>query len=719
MTMQSNHDLNRPDIASPLTKWKKEPSVLDLKADLLVAQPWHDAQVAKVQEWLDLRDVKGSAKPKRVANRSAVQPKLVRKQAEWRYSALTEAFLSAEELFNVGPKTWEDLEGAKQNGQVINHQFMTELDRVAFIDEYVRTTVDEGTCYVKPGWIRETRIEKVEVPVWAYMQDDRPEVIEALNAAIQLSAENPQGWEDLPEDLRAAAEYAMEVGVPVVAVQQGVQEVEEEVILKNRPTLEIINFENVYIDPSCGGNLDKANFAIISFETSKAQLVADGRYKNLDKVNWSSHSPIHEPNHASYSGDTTQFRDDLRRPVVAYEYWGFYDVEGNDTLTPIVATWIGNTLIRMEENPHPDKKIPLVLIPYLPVKNSLTGEPDAELLGDNQAILGAVTRGMIDLMGRSANGQTAFAKGMLDVVNRRRYDRGEDYEFNPQMPPAQGIYTHQYPEIPASALNMLQLQNQEAESLTGVKAFSGGLSGSAYGDVAAGIRGMLDAAAKREMSILRRLASGMEKIGRKIVAMNQAFLSEEETVQITNGQFVKVNRKDIQGEYNLVVKLATAEIEEAQAQDLGFMLQTLGNTVPFEITQEILVEIATLKRMPRLAHKLQNFQPQPDPLAEKLKELEIAKLDAEIAELRAKAMLAEAKARSEASEADLKDLNFLEQETGTKHARDMQKQQAQAESNQMLQITKGVLSSPDKRPSNKSLVSALNLHQAAAASANL
>ncbi|MFP3693873.1 hypothetical protein, partial [Burkholderia sp. SIMBA_048] len=76
----------------------------------------------------------------------------------------------------------------------------------------------------------------------------------------------------------------------------------------------------------------------------------------------------------------------------------------------IVATWIGDTLIRMEKNPFPDQKLPFIIIPYLPVKREAFGEPDAELLEDNQKILGAVTRGMIDLLGRSANGQQGFAK---------------------------------------------------------------------------------------------------------------------------------------------------------------------------------------------------------------------------------------------------------------------------------------------------------------------
>lgn len=290
------------------------------------------------------------------------------------------------------------------------------------------------------------------------------------------------------------------------------------------------------IDPSCEGDIDKAMFVIVSFETSKAELQKNSAtYKNLEYVNWETAAPISQPNHSSNMDQTFQFKDELRKRVVAYEYWGYYDITGKgEELTPIVATWIGNVMIRMERNPFPDQKLPFVVIPYLPIKRELYGEPDAELLEDNQRILGAVSRGMIDLLGRSANGQQGFAKGMLDVVNRRRFEAGQDYEFNPNVSPAAGHIEHKYPEIPNSALTMVTLQNQEAESLTGVKSFGGGMSGEAYGDVAAGIRGVLDAASKREMAILRRIAKGVVDIGRKITSMNGEFLSEKEIVLITN-----------------------------------------------------------------------------------------------------------------------------------------------------------------------------------------
>lgn len=694
-----------------LSEWENEPAVKDLEDDLAIAKPGHDTHVTKIKKWINLRNVEGKSKPTEQKNRSSVQPKLVRRQNEWRYSALSEPFLSSDKMFELKPTTWEDKLAAEQNELILNWQFDTKLDRVGFFDEYCRTAVDEGSVIVQVGWERETKTTQVEAPIYEYVAAESDEDLMILEEALTLQRDNPNAFLDLDPAVQESAKYTAEMQMPALAQQVGVELVDEEKVVKNQPILTMHNYENFFLDPNAEGDIDKAGFAVISFETSQAKLKKDGRYKNLDKINWSSQSPLSQPDHVTQSDQTTQFKDEVRKSVVAYEYWGFYDVNGDGILVPIVATWIGKVMIRMEENPFPDQKLPFVAVSYMPVKKSITGEPDAELLEDNQAILGAVTRGAIDLLGRSANGQTGFAKGMLDVVNRKRMNAGSDYEFNPNMPPNVGIHQHSYPEIPQSALTLMQLQNQEAEAMTGVKAFSGGISGSAYGDVAAGIRGMLDAAAKREMGILRRLAGGIEKIGRKMAAMNAVFMSDEETVRVTNTQAVKVRRDELSGEFDLKVTISTAEIDEAQAQDLGFMMQTLGNTVDWSVTKLILIQIAKLKRLPDLAKAIESYEPQPDPMAEQAKQLELAKMQAEIDEIQSRAEWNRARARGEGSKADQGDLDFVEQETGTKHARDMDRLKAQGEANQDLEITKRILN-PEEKGSKMDEIAGAITHKA-------
>lgn len=677
-----------------LTDWKNEPTVRQLKQDLENAKPFRDAQVQRVNHWELLRE--GGKPPVKRRGRSAVRPKLVRRQAEWRYSALSEPFLSSQDIFQVNPRTYEDGPAAAQNALLINWQFRTKMDLVRLVNEAVRTFVDEGTLVLRTGWKREYGLVEVEVPVYDYRQvyEDSEEE-EALKQALQLRDTNPDEFRNLDPAIIASVEWSERNGVTAWATQNGTTKRQERRAVKNHPTVEVCDYRNVYIDPSCGNDPEKANFVIISFETSKAELMKDSRYKNLRSVNYANADILSDTEHGTETPQDYNFDDELRKRIVAYEYWGMSDIDGTGELKPIVATWINDQMIRMEANPFPDKKFPFVFQSYSPKKRSVYGEPDAELLEDNQKISGALTRGMIDLLGRSANAQQGIQKGMLDITNRRRFEAGEDYEFNPAANPNQALIEHKYPELPQSALVLLQSQNAEAEGLTGVKSFSGGLSGENYGEVAAGIKGVVDAAAKREMDILRRLAECFKRVAEKIIAMNADFLSEEETVRVTNQEFVQIRRDDLAGQFDLIVDISTPEIDERKAADLAFMLQTTAQSLPFEFTQMILSDIARLRKMPELQQKIDTYEPQPDPIQQAKDQLEVSKLQLENAEIQAEIAKINAQTEKLQAETDKIDVETELNAAGITHARDMEKQSEQARGNQDLAITKA-LTAPKK-----------------------
>lgn len=696
-----NENTDQLEAASvPLTKWKNAPELKDLKQDLMDAKPVHDAQVTKITTYLDNLNVTGKAKVTPPKGNSAIVPKLIRKQAEWRYAALSEPFLSTDDVFNVKPVTWEDRESAIQNQLVLNHQINTKIDKVRFIDEYVRAAVDEGTVIVRVGWEFKEEEYTGTFPIVEFQID--PATAPLHEQLAQLKAESPSQYAtDVPEELRQAHEMGVEQGVPIKPVIMGEQEETRIRTVSNQPTLEICDSRNVMIDPTCMGDIDKAGFVIHWFESSLSQLKKDGKYKNLDKINVETNSILGTPDYvASNETKTFNFSDEPRKKFVVYEYWGFWDIDETGVVKPFVAAWVGDTLIRMEESPFPDKKIPFVVEQYLPVRKNSYGEPDGALLEDNQKVIGAVTRGMIDIMGKSANGQTGIRKDMLDTTNRRKFDKGLDYEFNQNVDPRQGVFMHTYAEIPNSAQFMLQLQNMEAESLTGVKAYSQGVSGQSLGDVAAGVRGALDAASKRELGILRRLSNGMVKIGRKIISMNAEFLSDEEVIRVTNDEFVTIRRDDLPGHFDLKLSISTAEEDNNKAQELAFMLQTMGNNMDPSMSRMILSDIAKLRKMPDLAKKIESYEPQPDPIAQEKAQLELELLRAQIAKENAMAMSHQAGAQLDAAKAgtegvkqgnlqsdtDLKNLDFVEQESGVKQERDLQKAGEQARSNVQLKL---------------------------------
>ena len=661
-----------PDVAR-LVDWKNPPSLADLKNDYREARSSHSEMVERVNQWMSA--YRGELKFKPMEGRSTIQPKLIRKQAEWRYTALEEPFLSTDDMFKIYPATFDDVQSAKQNQIILNKQFRTDINRIALINKYVRNGVNHGTIVCKLGWETKTDIVTEEVPVYTQSPEETMMYIQQMLQQGQID--------------EATAQQMLQSGQPL---QIGVepQEVEKEVI--NRPVIEIKDCRNIIIDPSCEGDIDNAQFIIDRFLVDMSTLKKDGRYQNLDKLQIRSDYIHDDPYY--YDNDRVdpnfKFSDTPRKKMVAYEYWGFWDIDGDGVVKPIIATWINDTIIRLEENPFPDKQLPFVVVQYLPPdRETVYGDADSSLLIENQDIIGAVTRSMIDLIGRSANAQRGIRKDLLDPINRDRYNKGLDFEFNPVAANVNdAFYMTKLPEIPRSALEVIQFMNNEAEALTGVKAFSQGIAGQALGDNVGGIRSALDAVSKRELSILRRLADGLKKIGRKIIAMNSVWLADEEIVRITDEEFVAIKRSDLAGNFDLVVDVSTAESDNQKASELAFMLQTMGNSVPFDITKLILTKIADLRKLPDLAKAIEEYQPQPDPLAQENAQLQNEMLKAQIGNETAKGRENEvdvqlkaaktqtelAKAKATSANADKTNLDFLEQASGLQHERELEQE---------------------------------------------
>lgn len=671
--------------------WKKAPTLTQLKADLEQGQPHQIAIKEDLARWRKAFEAAPLSGDK--TNKSKIVPKLIRKQAEWRYASLSEPFLSAENLFNVSPTTWNDRRRAIQTGLLLNFQFTVQLDLVTLIDRSVRRLTNDGTLVLRTGWLSTKEKYKKKVTAYSYRPANQYEA-QALDQQFQQQLvpvlNNPDSYNELDETLRKSYEASMQYQQPTVAIPGEVTEVEAERYKVNRPTIDVIPAENLLVDPTCEGIFDKAQFVIYSYEASMADLKKDDRYKNVDKINPSTAIPEVD-RFNSQKTQTFKFADEARAKLIVYEYWGMWDINGTGITEPIVATWCGNTMIRLEKNPFPDGKPPFIIVPFMPRQDSVYGEPDAELLEDNQRIQGAALRGVLDVLGKTAVGQRGTAKGFLDTGNRRKFQNGEDYEFNPNQSPATGIFDHDFPPLPVSAMNLIDWSEGSAEALTGVKAFStgGGLTGDSLGKTATAVRSVTDATTKRDMGILRRLSNGLLDAARKIVAMNAEFLEEDQIIRITDEQFVKVRVDDLGAEYDLKLNISTPEADNAKAQEMAMMLQTLGNSVDFGVTQMLLTDIAMLRQMPALAHKIEAYQPQPDPnaaLQGELLKAQIALANAQAQEAQARAGLAGAKVEKVGADTDKvhadvnnKALDFHERATGADHAKEIDKLNTQAE----------------------------------------
>lgn len=610
-------------------KIKKAELLSALKADLKAAEPRKEEQDQMVAKWK--AEYNGEPYGNEQKGKSAIVSRDIKKQSEWQHATIIDPFVSTADIAKCSPITWEDDEAAAQNELLLNTQFCRKFDRFNFMTKAIKVLDREGTLVIQTGW--------------DYEDED-------VTRMAEVVARDLQGQEIIIE-----------------------QEVTETVVKKNQPTARVCRNEDVYIDPTCQDNVDDAQFIIYRYETDVSTLKQDGRYKNLDKVLKEG-----SDDYDYDSPDDTEFRfaDQPRKKVVVYEYWGNYDVDGDGIAEPIVCAWVSNVIIRLQSNPYPNGKLPFIVVPFNGVPFKIHGEANAEMIGDNQKVKTAIIRGIIDNMAQSNNGQVAMRKGALDPVNRRKFLDGKNFEFNGN---PTDFWQGSYNSIPGSAFDVIGLMNNEIESITGTKSFSGGINAGSLGGTATGARGALDATATRRINLVRNIAENLVKpLLRKWMGYNAEFLEDEEIIRVTNSDFVPVRRDDLEGRIDLDIQISTAEDNAAKSQELSFLLQTLGPDEDPDIRRTIMADIMELMRMPEQAKRIRDYQPKVDPMQEALKKLEMERLHlenerlkAEIADKHAranentidaqlkqnKAAVEAAKARKLISEADMKDLDFL------------------------------------------------------------
>ena len=618
-----------------MDKINKNEILKNLKADMKEAERLQREWFIKREEWSS--QTKGAPYGNEVDGKSKIVSKDIKKQLEWMLPSITDPFLSTSDVIKCNPVTYEDGKSARQNELLLNTQFCRKFNRYNFIMKATKVLVTEGSVVVQTGW------------------DYEEEEFEAEVEVISLD-ENGREYID--------TEISMQTNV-----------------IRNQPTAVVCRNEDIFIDPTCMDDMDKCQFVIHRYESSLNALKQDGRYENLDKVEAAQYNLTNDPQYLREDQTYFEFKDKPRKKFVVHEYWGNYDIDGDGIAEPIVCAWVGNTIIRLESNPYPDNKPPFVIVPFSAVPFQMFGEALAETIGDNQKVKTAITRGMIDNMAKSNNAVVATRKGALDPVNRKKFLKGENFEFNGT---PGDFWQGSYNQLPSSAFDMLNLQNNEIESQTGVKSFSGGISGNALGSTATGARGALDATATRRLNLVRNMSENMIKpIMRKWMAYNAEFLEEEEVIRITNDEYVPIRRDDLAGKIDIDISISTSEDNAAKSQELSFLLQTVGPNEDPAIRREIMAQIMDLMRMPEQAKKIRDYQPQVDPVQQKMQELQIAKLEAEIEKIKAdaanklassveneadrdeklaQAELKRAQARKLMSEADNLDLDFLKKD---------------------------------------------------------
>lgn len=689
-------------------KINKNEILKNLKADFEASKRLKSRNDSKINTWR--REYNGELYGNEKKNRSKFVYRLIKKQSEWQHAGLVDPFVSTPDIIRAKPVTWEDKEVSPKIEILLNTQFCRQFDRFNFMNKAIKVLDQEGTVVIRTGWeykekvIKEQIFEEQPNPDFIMLQEQAmniqsnleqiaPMVEQSKNSLAMLEQQglsvdqavasgviDPQVVAGTQEMMAEAANLEQQLQALQEQLQSIPQTIEVPRIIErlkpvcNRPTAMVCRNEDIFIDPTCQDNMDNCQFVIYRYETDMTTLKRAGVYKNLDKV---SHT-LRDSEYVSKTRDdegydsSFEFSDIARKKVVVHEYWGNYDIDGDGEAEAIVCTWVNDVIIQLRDNPFPDKQPPFIVVPFNSIPFSLYGESNAELLSDTQKIQTAIIRGLIDNMAMSNNGQKGVRNGALDEYNRVKFLNGENFEFNGT---PNDFYDGHFNEFPSSTFNMLQMLNAEAESITGVKNFYQGMHSNSLGSTATATTAIMDSAAARRLNIVRNIAENMIKpILRKWLAYDAEFLDEETQYRITNEEFIWLKRDDLGARIDIDLAISTSEDNKATASELSFLLQTIGPSEDPNLRKMIIADICDLYKKPELAKSIREYQPQPDPLAQRLQELQIQMLEAQIENERAKggraeidSRLKEAKTKTELAKAaniesntDSTDLDYLQ-----------------------------------------------------------
>ena len=630
--------------------------------DLQEARWFHDTQVDTVAKWID--EYNGESYGNEVQGRSSLVWKLIKKQGESLISNIAKPFMGNYDIVSLDPITDADVYKTKINEKLINHFWRKEFNPVNFIKTVSRVAVQEGTAFIRVGWDYDYRERRQTIPLEAFTE----EMAQRLGSRGAEFLDNADG-------------------TITIIVRR---------IIKNAPTAKVVKTEDIYFDPTAE-RWEDVKYLIYEMRVSPSDIKADAIYddaavKKLLKIveqnddKYTSGSDIH-----NYNETDATFKDKPRKKIKLYEYWGYYDMDDDGHVEPVVCTMAqygdDNVILRMEKNPFPFAKIPFVCIPLYETPYKIYGRALADVISDEQKLSTSITRGIIDNMAESNNGTKFFKKGALDSVNYNRLKRHEKYvEINTTGSVNTAIQDGNFNQLPASVYTMLGMLDQQAEALTGISKMMQGIPGSEIKSSTSNFSAMMSQSQIRLLDVTTNITSGLKDMFRMWVSMSTKYLDNPEIERITGLDIPQLKQMETQRlaqefgienlpedtamkammlvadevndmfdrtdlKYDIKMKIGTDGLKQIKVQNINMLIQQAGpliqtGAVPPEAIKLLIADLSEQLDRPDVAQMILQYQP-PGPSQEEQQaaQLQLAQMEANVQ--KDKALAANAMARTQ------------------------------------------------------------------------
>lgn len=564
--------------------------------------------------WINLWE--GSIEGGIADGRSRIVHKEVEKQGMTFVANAISPFINTKDVVRLNPTGASDFIQASMMEEILNFQFKRKFNGVGFIRDAIYQAIKEGTSCAKIGW-------------------------------------------SIKQDYDTYEEF----------VDNGEGEVEKVVTkvprtIDSRPTAELVKIEDMFVDPSAT-NPEEAQYFIHKMTMTMSELRSldtkynpNGIYKDTDSIviarddNKSSlESYRYTQQNVNGMSTTKDYEDNPRKKVTVYEYWGNYDLDGSGIAEPCVCTWVGNTVIRLEENPMPDKKPPFSFFQFYKDPTKFWGFALAHINGNHQRVITAITRGLIENLAYSNNNMYAVKKGALDQVNRRLLERAKPntvIEFNSNTA-AEAIQPLQPLPVAPQVFSMYEMFKQEAEMVTGISKNMQGAQLSSY-STATESQITSGYGEKRMIEIMTRFVdSFLRPIIKKWIKLNEVYLDPKDIERITDAQGFQ--GWQLEADIDVDISVALSGLDGVKAQQITALVQAISPMVqsgqaPADIITKLISKQCDIWGFEDIAKELLTFQPKPDPAQQAQQQMEMQKAQADIEASKAQAQLAYSKAQS-------------------------------------------------------------------------
>ena len=499
-----------------------------------------------------------------VEGRSQVVSSDVFDTIEWMMPSLMRIFTSGDDICRFDPEGPEDVKGAEQESNYINHILMKDNDGFKILHDWFKDALMMKNGIVKSWW---DESEEVTMDEYEGLNDN--EFIQLINTD---GVEVLEHTENLSEDM--AMQVAMSPGLERAGVTHDVK------IKKTRKTgkvqVTVVPPEQHYISRRAE-DIDDAMFIGERSLWTISELRETGYDVSEsitgDDEGWWQEEYLsrHDYDDSHLLTEVNPGMDGAERKVWVDEAYIKIDKDGDGISEWLKVVKVGEVVLEIEEvDGHP-----YTAITPTPIPHKFYGLSVADLTMDLQLVKSTLWRSMLDNYYMLNNGRYAVLEGMVNLDDMLTSRPGG--VVREKVPNA--VRPIDTPPLPNHIYSMIEYVDKVRNERTGIRAFNGLDADTMQNTTATAVSQQVDAANIKEEMIARIFGEGVKRLCLRIHEIVCKHQDQKRVVRLTGEEWVPIDPSHWKHRMDMTVVVGLGNGNKDQKiRKLSMLAQQIGAT---------------------------------------------------------------------------------------------------------------------------------------------